>query len=144
MICSLFFSPVKCIKNTPAYFAERLHKAMQVNSIILMTLFLSFCSLIATAVLAFEPAHWSRFSYAGKWMVEVVSRWSPTLRSFNREPEPRTTPWSASWCPALRSTCWTSGRPTCTPMENRCTQPSQWVLPTPLLFLRLAVFICLS
>lgn len=38
IICVLLFSPVKCIKNTPAYFAERLHKAMKVHSIIFRTL----------------------------------------------------------------------------------------------------------
>lgn len=47
------------------------------------------------------------------------------LCSFNREPGPRTPPWSVSWCPALRSTCWTSGRPTSTLTGNHCTQPSQ-------------------
>lgn len=44
IICVLLFSLVKCIKNTPAYFAERLHKAMKVHPIIFMTFF--FFSLI--------------------------------------------------------------------------------------------------
>lgn len=44
IICILLFSPVKCIKNTPVYFAERLHKAMKVHSVIFLTFL--FFSLI--------------------------------------------------------------------------------------------------
>lgn len=37
-LCSFPFI-VKCIKNTPAYFAERLHKAMQVHLLFIITFY---------------------------------------------------------------------------------------------------------
>lgn len=107
-----FYFLVRCIRNTPAYFAERLHKAMQVHLFFIITfIFINTNqSFVALKLLWRERRsfHWS-------------SQFSVTLCCVDREQAPRTELWSASWCPALRSICWTSDRSTWRPTENHCT-----------------------
>lgn len=88
---------VKCIKNTPGYFAERLYKAMKVRHLVLMEPIACMC-----------------------WVVICANQ---LFRGLG----PKTGPWFGSWSPVLRLTCWIFDRSMWGTTANRCTQTSLWV-----------------
>lgn len=92
---------VKCIKNTPAYFAERLYKAMKVSH--LFVWLVVFCAF---------------------WHVWIVFISTYVCVHVFREPGPKTEPWSASWSPVLKWTCWIFARSMSKTTASRCTRTS--------------------
>lgn len=109
-IKEVFSFPVKCIKNTPAYFAERLYKAMKVSNLVLFGLL--FCVYI--------------YDLKRDQNIQLMS---PSLCvrvcvCVFRELGPKTQPSSGSWSPALKLTCWIFARSMSKTTASRCTHTS--------------------
>lgn len=102
LLLSVFCVSVKCIKNTPGYFAERLYKAMRVGN-------WRLCLFLCFGISFYCIFYW----YQHTVCVHLF-----------RELAPKTEPWSVSWSPALRWTCWIFARSMSGTMASPCIQPS--------------------